>query len=76
MVFRTDVPPLVSGKGRYRQFHHFGVEAYGMAGPDIDAEIILLGQRLLTQLGLTGQIELQINCLVRARFAHSTAIVW
>ncbi len=58
-MFRHERPQ----KGRYRQFHHFGVEAYGMGGPDIDAEIILLGQRLLTQLGLTGQIELQINCL-------------
>ena len=38
-MFRHERPQ----KGRYRQFHHFGVEAYGMAGPDIDAEIILLG---------------------------------
>lgn len=58
-MFRHERPQ----KGRYRQFHHFDVEAYGMAGPHIDAEVILLSHRLLTELGIRDQIELQINCL-------------
>lgn len=58
-MFRHERPQ----KGRYRQFHHFGIEAYGMEGYDIDAEVIFLGHRLLTELGLGDQIELQINCL-------------
>jgi histidyl-tRNA synthetase len=59
-MFRHERPQ----KGRYRQFHHFGVEAYGMSGPDIDAEIILLSHRLLRELGITPQqVTLQLNCL-------------
>ncbi|MBS0350913.1 MAG: histidine--tRNA ligase [Proteobacteria bacterium] len=58
-MFRHERPQ----KGRYRQFYQFGVEAYGMPGPGIDAEVILLGQRLLNELGLSGKIELQLNCL-------------
>lgn len=49
-------------KGRYRQFHQIGVEAFGMAGPDIDAEIILMSARIFANLGLS-DIELQINSL-------------
>lgn len=58
-MFRHERPQ----KGRYRQFHHFGIEAYGMVGPDIDAEIILLSARLLAELGLREKVELQLNCL-------------
>lgn len=58
-MFRHERPQ----KGRYRQFHHFGIEAYGMEGPDIDAEVLILSRRLLTELGLGGHIELQINSL-------------
>jgi histidyl-tRNA synthetase len=58
-MFRHERPQ----KGRYRQFHHFDVEAYGMLGPDIDAEIILFSYRLLQELGIDGQTELQLNCL-------------
>lgn len=58
-MFRHERPQ----KGRYRQFHHFGVETYGMVGPDIDAEIIFFSQRLLSELGLDGHVELQLNCL-------------
>jgi histidyl-tRNA synthetase len=58
-MFRHERPQ----KGRYRQFHHFGIEAYGMTGPDIDAEIILLSARLLAELGLSAKVELQLNCL-------------
>ena len=50
-------------KGRYRQFYQLGVEAYGMAGPDIDAELILLSRRFWQRLGLEGKLELQLNSL-------------
>jgi histidyl-tRNA synthetase len=49
-------------KGRYRQFHQVGVEAFGMSGPDIDAELIAMTARLWKQLGIDG-LELQINSL-------------
>lgn len=57
-MFRHERPQ----KGRYRQFHQFGVEAYGIDSPDIDAELILIGARLWKQLGLKG-IRLEINTL-------------
>jgi histidyl-tRNA synthetase len=57
-MFRHERPQ----KGRYRQFHQVGVEALGYAGPDVDAEQILMGARLWNDLGLTG-IELEINSL-------------
>jgi len=57
-MFRHERPQ----KGRYRQFHQVGVEALGFAGPDIDAEMILMGARLWDDLGLEG-IELQLNSL-------------
>lgn len=57
-MFRHERPQ----KGRYRQFHQVGVEALGYAGPDIDAEMILMGARLWADLGLEG-IELQLNSL-------------
>jgi len=58
-MFRHERPQ----KGRYRQFHQLGVEAYGMEGPDIDAEIILLTRRLWKDLGIDHTLELQINSL-------------
>ena len=57
-MFRHERPQ----KGRYRQFYQVGVESFGMAGPDIDAEMILMGARLWGDLGLEG-IELQLNSL-------------
>ncbi|AOU98215.1 histidine--tRNA ligase [Acidihalobacter yilgarnensis] len=57
-MFRHERPQ----KGRYRQFHQLGVEAYGMAGPDIDVEVILLSARLWRELGLR-DIRLEINSL-------------
>jgi len=56
-MFRYERPQ----KGRYRQFHQIGVEAYGMAGPDIDAEVILLSARLWKELGLGAHLRLEIN---------------
>ncbi|MCP5268743.1 MAG: histidine--tRNA ligase [Zoogloeaceae bacterium] len=57
-MFRHERPQ----KGRYRQFHQVGVEALGFSGPDIDAEMILMGARLWDDLGLEG-IKLQLNTL-------------
>jgi histidyl-tRNA synthetase len=57
-MFRHERPQ----KGRYRQFHQFGVEAYGIDTPDIDAELILIGARLWKQLGLKN-IRLELNTL-------------
>jgi histidyl-tRNA synthetase len=58
-MFRHERPQ----KGRYRQFHQLGVEAYGMAGPDIDAELILLTRRVWNDLGIAHKLELQLNSL-------------
>ncbi len=57
-MFRHERPQ----KGRYRQFHQFGVEALGWPGPDIDAEIIILGERLWRTLGISS-VNLEINTL-------------
>ncbi len=57
-MFRYEKPQ----KGRYRQFHQVGAEAYGMAGPDIDAELICLTARLWRRLGIR-DVNLQINSL-------------
>jgi histidyl-tRNA synthetase len=57
-MFRRERPQ----RGRYRQFHQIGVEVFGLAGPDIDLEVILLTRRLWDALGL-GDLELQINSL-------------
>ena len=50
-------------KGRYRQFIQLGVETYGMSGPDIDAELILLMDRLWKKLGIRNKVRLQLNSL-------------
>ncbi|GAC1304502.1 MAG: histidine--tRNA ligase [Steroidobacteraceae bacterium] len=57
-MFRRERPQA----GRYRQFHQIDAEAFGFAGPDIDAEMILLSARLLRRLGLTG-LKLLVNSL-------------
>jgi histidyl-tRNA synthetase len=57
-MFRHERPQ----KGRYRQFHQIGVEALGFAGPDIDAEQIVMCARLWKKLGI-GDVALQINTL-------------
>jgi histidyl-tRNA synthetase len=58
-MFRYEKPQ----KGRYRQFHQFGVETFGMTGPDIDAELILMTARLWQQLGLEKVVRLELNSL-------------
>ncbi len=58
-MFRHERPQ----KGRYRQFHQFGVETYGIDGPDIDVEVILLSARIWKAFGISDQVTLQINSL-------------
>ncbi len=71
-MFRHERPQ----KGRYRQFNQVGVEAFGYAGPDIDAELILMGARLWDDLGLEG-IKLQLNTLGQAaeRAVHRAELI-
>ena len=58
-MFRHERPQL----GRYRQFHHIGAEAYGLLGPDIDAELILMTANIWRQLNLHNKLILQLNSL-------------
>jgi len=71
-MFRHERPQ----RGRYRQFHQFGAEALGFAGPDVDAELIVLACDLWAALGLTG-ISLEINSLGQPseRQAHRAALI-
>jgi histidyl-tRNA synthetase len=72
-MFRHERPQ----KGRYRQFHQFGVETYGLAGPDIDAEVISLSARLWRKLGIADKVTLEINSLGSnaARAEYKTLLV-
>ncbi|WP_019615005.1 histidine--tRNA ligase [Psychromonas ossibalaenae] len=72
-MFRHERPQ----KGRYRQFHQFGVETFGIATADIDAEVILLSARLWKQLGIDQHVELQLNSLGsnEARALYKEALV-
>ena len=65
-LFRHERPQ----KGRYRQYHTFGVEALGFAGPDIDVELLVMVRRLWDRLGLGG-IELQLNTIGSAQERHA-----
>ncbi len=58
-MFRHERPQ----KGRYRQFQQFGVENFGLAGPDADAELIAFSARLWQRLGIASDVTLQINSL-------------
>jgi histidyl-tRNA synthetase len=57
-MFRYEKPQ----KGRYRQFHQFNVEALGYAGPDVDAELIIMSARMWRRLGIS-QLGLELNSL-------------
>ena len=72
-MFRYERPQ----KGRQRQFHQIGVEAFGIATPDMDAELILLSARLWRQLGIDGSVELQLNSIgsAAARRDYRAALV-
>ncbi len=72
-MFRYERPQ----KGRYRQFHQVGVESFGIATPDMDAELIVLCARLWRQLGIANCVELQLNSIgsAQARGAYRAALV-
>jgi histidyl-tRNA synthetase len=74
-MFRHERPQ----RGRYRQFHQFGIEALGLPGPDIDAEQLLMIHRLWQAVGLVGQNmpRLEINSLGQPaeRLAHRAALI-
>ena len=72
-MFRRERPQ----KGRYRQFHQVGVEALGFDGPDVDAEMIAMCADLWRELGIAGELTLEINSLGNReeRAAHRAALV-
>jgi histidyl-tRNA synthetase len=72
-MFRHERPQ----KGRYRQFHQFGVEVFGLTGPDIDAELIMMTARLWRELGIAQFTTLQLNTLGSSaeRAAYRDALV-
>lgn len=72
-MFRYERPQ----KGRLRQFHQFGVEVFGIEGPDIDAEILMMTARLWKQLGVADHVTLQLNSLgnSESRAAFREALV-
>ncbi|HSB97207.1 MAG TPA: histidine--tRNA ligase [Spongiibacteraceae bacterium] len=72
-MFRHERPQ----KGRLRQFHQIGVEAFGMQGPDIDAELIFLTARLWRELGIAEHVVLELNSIgsAAARSAYKAALV-
>jgi histidyl-tRNA synthetase len=72
-MFRHERPQ----KGRYRQFNQFGVEVFGLAGPDIDAEVILLSARLWKKLGINQHVILEINSLgsAEARAEYKSLLI-
>lgn len=72
-MFRYEKPQ----KGRYRQFHQIGVEVFGLTGPAIDAELILLTARWWKALGIADGVSLELNSIgsVEARQNYRTALV-
>jgi len=72
-MFRYERPQ----KGRYRQFYQLGAEAFGLAGPDVDAELILMGLQFWRSLGIETRVRLEINTLgsSAARAAYRRALV-
>ena len=72
-MFRYERPQL----GRHRQFHQVGAEAFGAAGPDVDAELIQLGTEIWRALGIEGEIRLELNTLgsAAARAAWRDSLV-
>ncbi len=72
-MFRHERPQ----KGRYRQFHQVGIEVFGLEGPDVDAELILMTARLWRELGLADAVTLQLNSLgsAAARAAYREILV-
>ena len=72
-MFRHERPQ----KGRYRQFHQCGVEVFGLNGPDIDAELIMMTARLWRELGIAEHVRLELNSIgsLDARANYRTALI-
>ncbi|MCD9458431.1 histidine--tRNA ligase [Marinibactrum halimedae] len=72
-MFRYEKPQ----KGRLRQFHQIGVETFGIAGPDIDAELLLMTARFWAALGISKAVQLEINSIgsLESRAQYKAALV-
>lgn len=72
-MFRHERPQ----KGRYRQFHQVGVEVFGLDGPDVDAELIMMTARLWRELGIENHVCLELNSIgsLGARANYRDALV-
>ncbi|QXO47614.1 histidine--tRNA ligase [Morganella morganii] len=72
-MFRHERPQ----KGRYRQFHQLGAEIFGLSGPDIDAELIMMTARWWRELGIAEHVTLELNSIgsLQARANYREALV-
>ena len=72
-MFRHEKPQ----KGRYRQFHQFGLESFGFAGADMDAEVIFVSAEMWRKLGISEHVTLELNSLGSSedRQAYREALV-
>ncbi|MCW8328046.1 histidine--tRNA ligase [Photobacterium sp. SDRW27] len=72
-MFRHERPQ----KGRYRQFHQFGVEVFGLNGPDVDAELIMMTARMWRELGIDKHVRLELNSIgsLEARANYREALI-
>ncbi|BDR14421.1 histidine--tRNA ligase [Vibrio sp. STUT-A11] len=72
-MFRHERPQ----KGRYRQFHQCGVEVFGLNGPDVDAELIMMTARLWRELGIDKHVRLELNSIgsLEARANYREALI-
>lgn len=72
-MFRHERPQ----KGRYRQFHQCGVEVFGLNGPDVDAELIMMTARLWRELGIEKHVRLELNSIgsLDARANYREALI-
>ena len=72
-MFRHERPQ----KGRYRQFHQVGVEVFGIDGPDVDAELIMMTARLWRELGINDHVRLELNSIgsLQARAEYRVALI-
>ncbi len=72
-MFRHERPQ----KGRYRQFHQCGVEVFGLDGPDVDAELIMMTARLWRELGIDKHVRLELNSIgsLEARANYREALI-
>ncbi|MBA5806767.1 histidine--tRNA ligase [Morganella morganii] len=72
-MFRHERPQ----KGRYRQFHQLGAEIFGLSGPDIDAELIMMTARWWRELGIAEHVTLELNSIgsLQARADYREALV-